>query len=354
MRPLPHRVGHDGVDADRGEQQPDQPEGAHEHRGEPETDGAVGPHLLQAADFVDRLRRIEAPHRLAAGARERRGIAAVAQDQHHVRRPGLRVGHVEGRRDLVPEPVVADVAHDAHDRLPGAVRGLDAEALADRALARPGAIRHRLADDRDVQPVRGVGGGEVAAFEDADPQRVEVAGRDDAEVGRRPVPAIEDRLAFDVERARRVTHRAGDDVGEGRAVDAAHARDVGLELLEEGALLVDALGAAAEQRHAQRHHAVLAVAVVSPQHVQRAADAQPGGDQQRERERHFDDHHRVAQPVASTARGRAAARLQRVGERHPRGAQRRQQPEDQRAGHREPREAEDQPQIDVELDPSRG
>ena len=131
----------------------------------------------------------------------------------------------------------------------------------------------------------------------------EVARRREAEVGAAAFGGVGDRVAFDLDRTRRVAHRRRRDVDERRAFDAEHAARVVDQRLEERAPLVRRLVPRAEQRHPQRHHAVGVVAVVAEQHRRRAAHAEPGGDEQRQRQRDLDDHHRVAEAMASAAAG---------------------------------------------------
>jgi hypothetical protein len=60
--------------------------------------------------------------------------------------------------------------------LPARVLTGPADAFAERAFAGPEVLRRRLVDDHDRGPVGGVGGGEGAAFEEANPVGGEVIG----------------------------------------------------------------------------------------------------------------------------------------------------------------------------------
>src|SRR5581483_6977168 len=98
---------------------------------------------------------------------------------------------------LAQTPRETDVIDDADDLHPVPVVTRSAEALADRALVRPEAARHRFIDDHHCGPVVGVGGREEAALKQPDPERLEVARADRLEEDFRPLPLRRLRLAFD-------------------------------------------------------------------------------------------------------------------------------------------------------------
>ena len=105
---------------------------------------------------------------------------------------------------------------DNRDGRPHVAHARERDAPADRALARPSVVGHRLVDDRDVRSGRAVGSREIAAGEERQLHRPEIARLNDAVNGRRAFAGRGQRPAFD-----RVAKRPRI-AGEGQVIDGAH------------------------------------------------------------------------------------------------------------------------------------
>ena len=173
----------------------------------------------------DRDPRVGLPQRARDAGRHRGERHLGVDDQPHPRpRPRrLRGGEEHERARLLAQVLVDRVAREPHD-LVGDLRRrgrrLDAEAAADRVGAAGQLLRECLVHDRDHSRRHRVAIVEVAARQDRDVHRVEVAGAD-------PVDVRSDvrrrALEPDPVAGRAAAH--GDDGGVGRGADAGNGAD---------------------------------------------------------------------------------------------------------------------------------
>ena len=176
--------------------------------------------------------RAETAARTARG--QAAGVLRGADQQGHPPPGHLPVGDVDRGDGLgLGETAKLDVREDAHDFALGLGREGQSETLADGALAGPEALRHRLADEHGGRRVDRVGGREIAALEEADAQRRQGAGRDDANRDLGLLGHGDDGAAVDGDGLRRSAVGQRQRVDRPRRLDAGKGSDALEKALEE-------------------------------------------------------------------------------------------------------------------------
>ena len=150
-------------------------------RPEPGLSDRLPQRVFQRPNAVDGLNRIDGPHRLANGIRNRQrvGLGADRQADSRGRRVLLEIRNIERRSQIGAKPVVHHIADHADHRHPRTIAGRahTPHALSDGILSGPEATRERLTDHRRHLRADAVSGIDRASIDDAHSHRVEVARR---------------------------------------------------------------------------------------------------------------------------------------------------------------------------------
>ena len=227
LRPRRHRVGDDGVEADRGQRERDERQDAEQRPEDAERPRRLRQHLVDGPRVGDGLIGIDLLHLAADRGDEPGRVEPAAQDHRGAARADLLDRHVDHVGEVaVARVAVPDVRADADDREPPrVVLGVlvrHADAAADRIRAGEVAGHEPLVDDRHLGALAAVAGVEGAAAADRHADRVEERRADDHVAGFEPLaaagvgPAVDQHLAGpQPERRHARRHRRG--VGAGQA-----------------------------------------------------------------------------------------------------------------------------------------
>ena len=232
-----------------------------------------------------------------------------------------------------------------------------AQMLADRILVRPKTFGQALVDDHDRLFVCEFFGGEIAAGDQSNPDRVEIGGGENAaHVGGRLAPAGRRRLSFD-RKPRHAQARERQAIGKAGALDAGQRRDF-LESLaaKRGDLRVVRV---MRSRHAELHREqmVRAKTRIDVQDGEQAFHHERGANEQHARERDFRDDEHAPRPSRGGGRLRAAGLIEKRVYIRARGQQRGNNSKEDAGGdrnqHRENKHGEIEMDIFRPVDPSR-
>ena len=255
-----------------------------------------------------RISRRTAGTRSAGSPRVRRRDAEDVGEPHRHFLRCLRVGHVDVRRSVGVEPGELDVADDAGDLDgPPGLAVVDPQAGPDGARAGEVAPRERVADQHDGHGVGRVVNGDVAAVEERNPERPEVARSDGAVVGERRLLPVLVRPAFDQERDVRSPLRERIERRGGNVGDARQAREPRGDLLGESGDRLRVGVAALRQRELHAQEVVGLEAGVGRLEPLQGAEQQARPDEEHERQTHFRGDEDGARPRAASAVGVSAA-----------------------------------------------
>jgi hypothetical protein len=200
-----------------------------------------------------------------------------------------------------------DLARIFHER-----RGA-ADAFADRILARPQLPRHGFVDHDDHRFVVAVGGGEVAAGEEADAEGLEVSWQNRGHACTRMATRFGDGLAFDDEAVAVVETEGGKRGANGDALDAGNGGEAIVEPTEEGVASRSRRDIGSAQADVGGEEILRAPAGVALRDALQAADEEGRADEQDEREGDLGDDEGVADAVLrARCSGAAGALLQGV------------------------------------------
>ena len=166
--------------------------------------------------------------------------------------------------------------------------------LADRILSRPEPLRGPLADDDDARPAERVGLGEVAALQDRDPGRPEVARRRQPDRDHRQFRRLHRRRAFggDVLRRAALQWQRVDPCGRFHARERPDALERPIEELVQ--LLGCAITAAREARWWPSARCARRTRDPPPRRPLRLRISSPAPIKQHQRQRHFGHDQQVA------------------------------------------------------------
>ncbi len=232
---------------------------------------------------------IERLHLLADDRSRRQGIARGAHVEQHHRGITLRDRHVGIGLRRRAEAVVAGVRRHSHDLQPGGL-ALEAEALAEGALAGPQPARQGLVDDRHRAAAGAVLGQQSPAAADGDAHRLEVAGTDavDADLDAAAVGAHGLTGGLDAEAVAAFDQQEGG--GHGRRAHPGQDGDALDRALVE---LLSALGRVAARAEVERdHEQPLALeAGVNRRRLPQAVQEEAGAHQDDDREGDLGDQH---------------------------------------------------------------
>ena len=258
--------------------------------------------MLHRLHLRDRQRRIDRRDDLARRRHDRRRIVgAGADDDGHRLKRRLLDRAVELERHFAGQSDRPHVAEDA-DHFVGVLRiARLPEPLADRLLARPELLGHRVVDE-DRARIGAVARVAQSPLHQPHAHRLQIVAVDPAVLDQRRLVRSPRRAAIDRELAvpAEVEHRQM--TGHADAVDARRVRQARVQLTIERDRLLGRLVARTRRRDVERDDAIGADAGIAVLEEDEILHEQPGTDEQRKRQRDLRDDQTIAEAPPATAR----------------------------------------------------
>src|SRR5262245_26055981 len=256
--------------------------------------------LAEGLNAVNGQIPVERVNLTAQGGGQLLRLDARAQMYDRARLIMLKQRQVEHRRPCCFKQVTAfDVARHADDfgRLIGVRSHLQLQPLAQRVFIRPNAARQSLIDDRNARRLRVIALGKLAAQQQRDVHRLQIARRDEVLEGLYPPVVFPLRINSVLPAAvvQRQCVRKSCRLYAGQRLQAF--KELSMEALALGLVVI--LFAEVNPR---RQHALDFIACVNAARIAQSPDAQPCGDEQRERERDLCHYQRPAQARPAATR----------------------------------------------------
>ena len=317
-RSLRDPVGESAVDAEAGQDQRQGGEGGDEPREEGLLTRRQADLLGLRPRLEDRHASVERGHLAPQRRQQREGVAlGPHRERHHVL-PVLAIGQVEGGRRGLAKGGESRVAGQADHFHPLVL--VEAERLSHGVARRQVPFRQSLVDDGHGRSAFAVLPGQVAAAQEGDAHRLEVARRHvvdgDAEafLASRHTDAVSRPVGADQSPSRR---RRGPHAGQrGRP-----RHRLLVEIVEPRLLVAAQRGVHLEQQEVLRREAEGLAA-----QVDQRTDEEAGAHQEHQRQGNLDRHQDPARPEPRDAVDGAGGRAREQGQRlQPRGPQRRRQ-----------------------------